>query len=94
MVALLMILKDITFNKKVLIFVFLVSFISNFITFELLTPDIPNHATSASFGPKVEKGYLLQDYENRSLKGENFEQNIANSTEKIKINWSNGGPNC
>tara|TARA_A100001234_G_scaffold185140_1_gene168885 strand:- start:1243 stop:2388 length:1146 start_codon:yes stop_codon:yes gene_type:complete len=94
MVALLMILKDITFNKKVLIFVFLVSFISNFITFELLTPDIPNHATSASFGPKVEKGYLLQDYENRSLKGENFEENITKSTEKIKINWSNGGPNC
>ena len=46
------------------------------------------------FGPKVEKGYLLQDYENRSLKGENFEENIAKSTEKIKINWSNGGPNC
>jgi len=94
MVALLLMLKNIKFNNKMLIFVFLISFISNFVTFELLTPDVPNHATSAKFGPKIEQGYLLQDYENRFLKGKNFEKKIIDGIDNIKINWSNGGPNC
>ena len=85
MVALLLMLKNIKFNNKMLIFVFLISFISNFVTFELLTPDVPNHATSAKFGPKIEQGYLLQDYENRFLKGKNFGKLIVRTSEDPTI---------
>ena len=74
--------------------VFVISFASNFITFELITPDIPNHATSATFSPIIEKGYLLQDYENRYLKGKNFEQHLINGIQNIKDSWNDGGPNC
>ena len=74
--------------------VFAVSFASNFITFELMTPDIPNHATSATFSPIIEEGYLLQDYENRYLKGKNFEQHLINGIQNIKDSWNDGGPNC
>lgn len=94
MIALLLILRNVPFNKKMLTLVFVVSFASNFITFELITPDIPNHATSATFSPIIEKGYLLQDYENRYLKGKNFEQHLINGIQNIKDSWNDGGPNC
>ena len=94
LICLLFLFNNLQLKKSLLYVVLVSSLLSNFITIEFLQPDIPNHATSADFGFFIEKGYLLQDYEKRGLKGIDFEYNLENAILNIKQAWSQGGPNC
>ena len=94
LICLLFLLNNLQLKKSLLYLVLVSSLFSNFISIEFLQPDIPDHATSADFGFFIEKGYVLQDYEKRGLKGIDFEYNLENGILNIKQAWSNGGPNC
>ena len=63
------------------------SIFSNFLTIEILKPDIPNHATTADFGIFVEKGYLLKNLDERSYKGKEYTNNINQAKINIKNDW-------
>ena len=94
LICLLFLLNNIKIKKSLLYVVLISSLLSNFISIEFLQPDIPDHATSANLGIFIEKGYILQDYENRGVKGSNFEYHLENGIFNIKQAWSQGGPNC
>ena len=94
LICLLFLLNNIKIKKSILYVVLVSSLLSNFISIEFLQPDIPDHATSANLGIFIEKGYILQDYENRGIKGSDFEYHLENGISNIKQAWSQGGPNC
>ena len=94
LICLLFLLNNLKIKKSLLYVVLVSSLLSNFISIEFLEPDIPDHATSANLGIFIEKGYILQDYENRGLKGSDFEYHLENGISNIKQAWSQGGPNC
>ena len=94
LICLLFLLNNLKIKKSLLYVVLVSSLLSNFISIEFLEPDIPDHATSVNFGIYFEKGYILQDYEKRGLKGSDFEYHLENGIFNIKQAWSQGGPNC
>jgi len=88
-------LSDKLFSKSLVVYCLLIfTLFSNFLTIEFLTPDTPNHATTANLNITITQGYYLQDFEQRLLKMENFDNYLQVGINNIKSDWSNGGPNC
>ena len=61
---LMILMKD---KKKLLRILLLLVVLSNFLSINIARPDQPSHATGAEYGIWIEKGYLLQSIETRSL---------------------------
>ena len=89
-----LLLSQMNINKKVQLYLFISILISNFIYFDLIKVDIPNHAMIAKFSPSVSSGLLLEDYKERALKGSNANYHVDNAINQVVNSWSNGGPNC
>tara|TARA_B110000263_G_C15147580_1_gene436277 strand:- start:327 stop:743 length:417 start_codon:yes stop_codon:yes gene_type:complete len=89
-----LLLSQININKKVQLYLFISILISNFIYFDLIKVDIPNHANNVEFSPSVSSGLLLEDYKERALKGSNTNYHVDNAINQVVNSWSNGGPNC
>ena len=87
-------LSDIKISNKMQVYLFVSIFISNFLYFELVKIDVPNHVENFSFEPRIQKGLLLLDYEERALKGGNTNYHINNAVNQVVDSWKDGGPNC
>jgi len=70
------------------------SLTSSLVSVEILKPDVPNHATTADVGMFIEKGYLVKNLDERTLKGKNYTENINQAKINIAEDWKSGGPNC
>ena len=93
-IAFIYLINTVKLKKSLLIVSLVFSIFSNFLTIEILKPDIPNHATTADFGIFVEKGYLLKNLDERSYKGKEYTNNVNQAKINIKNDWKKGGPNC
>ena len=89
-----LILSQIKISKQVQIYLLISIFLSNFIYFDLIKVDVPNHAKNIEFSPGVSKGLLLEDYQERAIKGSMANYHIDNAINQVVNSWSNGGPNC
>ena len=90
-VALMILLRH---SKNRAVFIILISVIlSNFIDLKFFEVDKVDSASNITFSIKVEKGFLLQDYELRNSIGEKKEFHYENSQITLYDAWSKGCPN-
>ena len=90
-VALMILLRHST-NRAV--FIILISVIlSNFIDLKFFEVDKVDSASNITFSIKIEKGFLMQDYELRNSIGEKKEFHYENSQITLYDAWSKGCPN-
>ena len=81
-------------SENRVIFIILISvIISNFIDLKFYEVDKVDSASDIIFSIKVEKGFLLEDYELRNQIGEKKEFHYENSQITLYDAWSKGCPN-
>ena len=81
-------------SENRVIFIILISVIlSNFIDLKFYEVDKIDSASDITFSIKVEKGFLLEDYELRNHIGEKKEFHYENSQITLYDAWSKGCPN-
>ena len=81
-------------SENRVIFIILISVIlSNFIDLKFYEVDKVDSASDIIFSMKVEKGFLLEDYELRNQIGEKKEFHYENSQITLYDAWSKGCPN-
>tara|TARA_X000001036_G_scaffold422832_1_gene446163 strand:- start:6299 stop:7441 length:1143 start_codon:yes stop_codon:yes gene_type:complete len=93
-VAFFYLINQLEINKSLIITSLIFSLTSSLVSVEILKPDVPNHATTADVGLFIEKGYLVKNLDERTLKGKNYTKNINQAKINIAEDWKSGGPNC
>ena len=93
-VAFFYLINQLEINKSLIVISLIFSLTSSLVSVEILKPDIPNHATTAEVGLFIEKGYLVKNLDERTLKGKNYTKNINQAKINIAEDWESGGPNC
>ena len=89
-----LLLSQIKISHNLQLYLFITIFLSNFIYLELISVDVPNHVENFTFAPRLEEGLLLQDYEERAIKGVDANYHIDNAVIQVVDSWKDGGPNC
>ena len=89
-----LLLSQTKISNNLQLYLFITIFLSNFIYLELISVDVPNHAENFSFAPRLEEGLLLQDYQERAIKGVDANYHIDNAVIQVVDSWKDGGPNC
>ena len=89
-----LLLSQIKISNNLQLYLFITIFLSNFIYLELISVDVPNHVENFTFAPRLEEGLLLQDYEERAIKGVDANYHIDNAVIQVVDSWKDGGPNC
>ena len=89
-----LLLSQVNISNNLQLYLFIAIFISNFVYLELITVDVPNHVENFTFTPRLEEGLLLQDYQERGVKGVDANYHIDNAVIQVVDSWKDGGPNC
>ena len=92
-VALIFLMKQVEIKNSLIVIVLISSLVSNFIYLNTYDVDSPDSASEAYLNISLKEGLLIQDFNERELKGLDKDFHYKNGFESIKDVWKNGCPN-
>ena len=92
-VALIFLMKEIEIKNNLVAIVLISSFVSNFLYLNLYDVDSPDSASEAYLNISLKEGLLIQDFNERAVKGLDKDFHYTNGYQSIKDVWKNGCPN-
>ena len=92
-VALIFLLKEVEIKNSLLIVVIASTLVSNFLYLNTYNVDSPDSASAAYLSISLEQGLLIQDFNEREVKGLDKDFHYKNGYQSIKNVWKNGCPN-
>lgn len=92
-VALIFLMKQVEIKNSLIVIVLISSLVSNFIYLNTYDVDSPDSASEAYLNISLKEGLLIQDFNEREVKGLDKDFHYKNGFESIKDVWKNGCPN-
>ena len=86
-------MKQVEIKNSLIVIVLISSLVSNFIYLNTYDVDSPDSASEAYLNISLKEGLLIQDFNERELKGLDKDFHYKNGFESIKDVWKNGCPN-
>ena len=86
-------MKEVEIKNSLLIVVIASTLVSNFLYLNTYNVDSPDSASAAYLSISLEQGLLIQDFNEREVKGLDKDFHYKNGYQSIKNVWKNGCPN-
>jgi len=92
-VALVFLVKEVEIKNSLIVIILISSLVSNFLYLNKYDVDSPDSASEAYLNISLKEGLLIQDFNEREVKGLDRDFHYKNGYQSIKDVWKNGCPN-
>ena len=92
-VALVFLVKEVEIKNSLIVIILISSLVSNFLYLNTYDVDSPDSASEAYLNVSLKEGLLIQDFNEREVKGLDRDFHYKNGYQSIKDVWKNGCPN-
>ena len=92
-VALVFLVKEVEIKNSLIVIILISSLVSNFLYLNTYDVDSPDSASEAYLNISLKEGLLIQDFNEREVKGLDRDFHYKNGYQSIKDVWKNGCPN-
>ena len=92
-VALVFLIKEVEIKNSLIVIILISSLVSNFLYLNTYDVDSPDSASEAYLNISLKEGLLIQDFNEREVKGLDKDFHYKNGYQSIKDVWKNGCPN-